>query len=123
MRYYRVKEPNELKKLSEETLLKLLQDIENRKVTVTLDRAKSKEAIEDENGIYHFETSNKWKIGVSVDCGKFDYIQYVSHGGAKIDFDKICRYCPKADQYSEKFRDTDLAKKVWGIEAKIFADL
>ncbi len=123
MRYYRVKEPNELKKLSEETLLNLLQDIENRKVTVTLDRAKSKEAIEDENGIYHFETSNKWKIGVSVDCGRFDYIQYISHGGTNIDFDKICRYYPKVDQYSEKFRDTDLAKKVWGIEAEIFADV
>ena len=118
-----MKRPNAPKRPSEETLLNLLKDIENGKITVLLDRKASKAAIENENGVYHFDTSNKWKIGVYVDCGKFDYIQYVSHGGTKIDFDKICRYCPKADQYSEKFRDKDLAKKVWGIEAEIFADV
>ena len=53
-------------KPSEETLLALFKNIESGKVAITLDRIASAEALTYENGIYHYDTSNKWRIGVYV---------------------------------------------------------
>jgi hypothetical protein len=112
-----------LNKPSEETLLVLFKDIESRKVAITLDRIASGDAVTTENGIYHYDTSNKWKIGVYVDCGWFDYIDYVQHGVKKITNGGLERFYPKVDKYVLKFRDKELSKSVWGIEAKIFAGI
>ncbi|MBI4983547.1 hypothetical protein HZC32_02785 [Candidatus Woesearchaeota archaeon] len=62
-----------MKRPTEEQLLNLLKSIESGKVTLILDRVASAEAIEIENGVFNFDTSNKWRVGVYVDYGEFDY--------------------------------------------------
>ena len=104
MRKQNIRWPNE------EQLLNLLKDIESGKVSVKLDKKESADL-----SVYHFDTSNKWRIGVFIDCGEFDYIDYIRHGGKIIDYDKLRRFCPKVNEYASKFRDRKLAKKVWGI--------
>ncbi len=111
-----------LRKPSEETLLALFKDIESGKVAVTLDRIASGDAITVENGIHHYDTSNKYRVGVFVDCGWFDYVDYVQHGGKKITHGELGRYYPKVDRYVLKFRNKKLSKSVWGIEAKIYEE-
>ncbi len=108
-------------KPNEETLLTLFKDIESKKVAITLDRVASAEALTYECGVYHYDTSNKWKIGVYVDCGWFDYIDYVQHGGKKAT--DLNRFYPKVEEYTLRFRDKKLSKSVWGIEAKIYAGI
>jgi len=110
-----------MKRPTEEELLSLLKRIESGKLTITLDKIASTEAIKTENGVFHFDTSNKWGVGVFVDCGKFDYIDYIQHGGMRLDHGKLDQYYPGVREYSLTFRDPSLAKKIWGIEAKIYA--
>lgn len=112
-----------MRKPTEEQLLTILREIESRKISVTLDQVASAEAISRENGIYHFDTPDKWRIGVFVDCGKFDYIDYLQHGGTRIGYNQLCRYYPKVEVYANRFRDSEATKEIWGIEAKIFAGL
>ncbi len=112
-----------LRKPSEKTLLDLFKDIESGKVAITLDRVASAEALTYECGVYHYDTSNKWKIGVYVDCGWFDYVDYVQHGGKKVNTNGLESFYPKVDEYVDRFRDKKLSKSVWGIEAKIFAGI
>lgn len=101
----------------EEQLLNLLKDIESGKVSVKLDKKESADS-----AVYHFDTSNKWGIGIFIDCGEFDYIEYICHGGKIIDYDKLHKFYPKVTEYALKFRDGKLAKKVWGIELKLYVD-
>ncbi len=110
-------------KPDEKVLLALFKDIESKEVTITLDRIASAEALTYENGIYHYDTSNKWKIGVYVDCGWFDYIDYVQHGGKKVTNEELDKFYPKVNNYVLRFREKKISKSVWGIEAKIFAGI
>lgn len=119
-----MKSPNKKHEhLDEKELLTILKDIKSGKVTITLDEKASSEAVKRENGIYHFDASNKWKIGVFVDCGKFDYVDYIRHGGKKVDYNQLTRFYPKIIDYASQFRESKVAKKVWGIEARIYAQV
>lgn len=106
-------------KPSQETLLSLFKSIESGEVVLTLDRIASADALTVENGIYHY-TAEKWKIGVFVDSGWFDYVDYVQYGGKRVTQGELRRFYPKVDRYTLRFRDQKLSKSVWGIEAKIF---
>jgi len=110
-----------MKKPTEKQLLDLFNHIKSDKLTIILDKIASEEAIKTENGVFHFNTSNKWQVGVFVDCGKFDYIDYIQHGGTHINHAKLVKYYPRVIEYSLEFRNPELAKKVWGIEAKRYA--
>ena len=112
-----------MKRPTEEHILNLFKQIELGKVTVTLDTITSAEAIKNENGVFHFDTSNKWRIGVFVDCGKFDYIDYIADSRTKVDYGKLNQYYPKISGSYSKFRNQKYAKKIWGIEAKIYAGI
>jgi len=107
---------------SEKELLKLLEGIEKGKIAVELDRKASEESIEDENRVYHFN-AGKWRIGVFVDCGDFDYIEYIQHGGKKVTHSQIEEYYPKVDEYIAEKLSCGRGNKIFGIEKKIFAGL
>ncbi len=108
---------------TEKQLLNLLQDIEKGKVSVNLDEQASAQAMEWENGIHYFDTSNKWRIGVFVDCGRFDYVDSMQHGGTKVEYWQLDKFYPETTMYANRFRDVELGKRIWGIEAKMYADL
>lgn len=116
-----MKKPSYEKTPSEEQLLALLKGVECGRISVELDEKTSAESVRQENGIYHYHTSNKWRVGVYVDCGEFDYIDYIQHGGKRIDYGRLEKYYPKVVQHANRFRNKNLAKRVWGIEAKLFA--
>lgn len=111
------------RKPSEEQLLTLLRKIDKGKVSLTLDERASAEAMKHENGIHFFDTSNKWRIGIYVDCGKFDYIDSMQHGGTKVEYWQLGKFYPKVKKFALKYREDNLGQKVWGIEAKTYAGL
>ncbi|MBI2668611.1 hypothetical protein HYX14_02090 [Candidatus Woesearchaeota archaeon] len=109
-----------MKRPMEENLVALLNDIEKGKVSIALDTAASADALKNENGVYYFDTSKKWRMGVFVDCGWFDYIDSLQHGGTRLDSGTLNQHYPTVVEYSRRFRDHALSKSVWGIEAKIY---
>ncbi len=111
------------KRLQKKRLLDILTGIESGKIKIELDKEASKEAIEQESGIYLFKASNKWTIGIFVDCGRFDYIDSFQYGGTKIDYATLNRYYKRVVDNSKKYRDKELSEKVWGIKPKIFAGI
>ncbi len=106
------------KRLSEQQLLNLLRDIEQGEVGLTLDRLASAAALEVENGIYYFNTSDKWQIAVFVDCGKFDYIEHMQHGGVKIDNRQLRLHYPAVEHYAIRFRENN----AFGIEKHLYQE-
>ncbi len=113
-----MKKPREEKQASEQQLLRLLQDIEHGRVSLTLDRLASAAALEVENGVYYFNTSRKWQIAVFVDCGRFDYIEFLRHGGTQIDHHQLQAHYPSVAHYATRFRETD----AFGIERQLYRD-
>jgi len=111
-----------MKRPTENDLMKLLQNIEKGKISITLDEKTSAHAQESENGIYFFDTSTKWRIGVFVDCGWVDYVDSISHGGTKIDYRQLQEYYPEVEEFSQKYRTRELSEKVWGIKAKMYSE-
>lgn len=111
------------KKLQEKHLLEILVGIESKRINIELDKEASKEAIEQESGIYFFKASNNWTIGIFVDCGLFDYIDSFQHGGTKIDYATLNRYYKGVVDNSKKYRNKDLSEKVWGIKPVKFAGI
>lgn len=104
----------------EEQLLNLLRDIESGQVTLTLDSLASVTALETENGLFHYDTSNGYRIGIFVDCGRFDYLDYIQKGRVRTDYHRLNKHYPQVREYYLKFRNPRLAQKVWGIKAKLY---
>lgn len=104
-----------IQRIPESRVISLLEDIENGKIKVMLNRNEPRDK-ENVSGVFHYNTSNGWAIGVYVDCSQFDYFDYIQHGGKKLDYSLINRYYKKVENFEQRFRRKDVARRIFGIE-------